>query len=760
MRPYLAVLKDSFREALASRVLWILIIVTTVLLVLVAPLGFKEEKATRLRRNSVRNWPELAAKIKAQGADGQASPGSRIWSRLSDDLKAQLARFDDQSGGEGLGDFVGPLVDELNDVLGDRSFYDAAAWKEFEPGDEAADLLKRGVASLSGEDVVRLNRLLLEAAYPDEIPRDEGSEIYIAYLGWTIGGALPMTRKQVTPAIKAVLGGIVNFFVGTLGVLAAILVTAPIIPHTFEAGAIDLLLSKPVSRSFLFLTKFVGGCAFITINAAYFIIGMWLIAGTRFDVWSGKLLWCIPLFLFLFAIYYCVSALAGVLWRNAIVSVVVTILFWATCFTVGTAKNLVEQFSINPSRLVKVIPAGQALLAVDELGQTHEWRARDSAWSDVFTSDVPAPPAAQFVILQPMIGPIYDASQQRIVAIQLPPPSGGFSLFGPASTLLIGTRASAWARSKGPVPPVGVFAMFLSPHGEVVVLTKGAVFRLVREVGKKGKPEEVREKFVRSGPEPALRLDASAAAAMNPDTGAIVVFGRGTVSVLEPDAAGKYARKIEKEIAGSKNATAAVLAFGGSKIVLALSDGRTLVLDAADLMVKQEYRPARENPPRFAAASPGGRWLTVLFHNHRLWMYDTRENRPAEISLTGQGDISAAAFDGPDRLLAVDRATRATVYQLDPFRVEEHRAAAMGNLELGYYFGLVPLYTVFPKPGELDNVVSYLLTEQETVAIGPNPQDLAQRRIKVDITGPIYSSLAFLGVVLALSCVYVWRSDF
>src|SRR5262249_53822453 len=43
MRPYLAVLKDSFREALASRVLWILIFVTTVVLALLAPLGFKEQ---------------------------------------------------------------------------------------------------------------------------------------------------------------------------------------------------------------------------------------------------------------------------------------------------------------------------------------------------------------------------------------------------------------------------------------------------------------------------------------------------------------------------------------------------------------------------------------------------------------------------------------------------------------------------------------------------------------------------------------------
>ncbi len=51
--------------------------------------------------------------------------------------------------------------------------------------------------------------------------------------------------------------------------LIGLLVTAGLIPQTFEAGAIDLLLSKPVNRSLTFLTKFVGGCIFVGLAAAY-----------------------------------------------------------------------------------------------------------------------------------------------------------------------------------------------------------------------------------------------------------------------------------------------------------------------------------------------------------------------------------------------------------------------------------------------------------------------------------------------------------
>ena len=140
-------------------------------------------------------------------------------------------------------------------------------------------------------------------------------------------------------------------------------------------------------------------------------------------------------------------------------------------------------------------------------------------------------------------------------------------------------------------------------------------------------------------------------------------------------------------------------------------------------------------------------------------MWHPRPGTPADVSFPGQGDISAAAFSG-DRLLVTDRVNRVTSYQLDPFRTQDRRAPALTPLERVYRYGIVPIYTVFPKPGELSNVVSYLLTERETVAPNANSEDLSQRRIRINISGPIWSSLAFLVVVLTLTCFYVSRTDF
>jgi len=48
MKPYLAIIKDSFRAALATKVLYLMLLLITGLLLVVAPLGIKEELTFRL----------------------------------------------------------------------------------------------------------------------------------------------------------------------------------------------------------------------------------------------------------------------------------------------------------------------------------------------------------------------------------------------------------------------------------------------------------------------------------------------------------------------------------------------------------------------------------------------------------------------------------------------------------------------------------------------------------------------------------------
>ena len=368
MTPYLAVLKDCFREALASRILWLLTgLITLVLFVGLAPFTLLEESAARFQRNEFRNGPEFLKFLASQETSREPTAARRIWSRLPDSLRHRLHDASNENVNEQV-EILFAVRGELNGMLNSNDLYDPAAWTPRMLTGEAKRLQERGAANLSEEELRRLNRMLIDAAFPDYILPAPGKVLYAAWFGYRLGTPLPFEPKQLPLLVNFALAALTTFLAGILGVFIAILVTAPTVPQTFEPGAIDLLLSKPVSRSLLFLTKFFGASTFILLNSAYLIGGMWLIAGLRFDIWSGHLLLCIPVFLFLFVIYYSVSALTGVIWRNAIVSVCCTILFWGLCFAVGTAKSVAENTFLDPTRLAAIIPAGDKLLARQQGG--------------------------------------------------------------------------------------------------------------------------------------------------------------------------------------------------------------------------------------------------------------------------------------------------------------------------------------------------------------------------------------------------------
>jgi hypothetical protein len=202
------------------------------------------------------------------------------------------------------------------------------------------------------------------------------------------------------------------------------------------------------------------------------------------------------------------------------------------------------------------------------------------------------------------------------------------------------------------------------------------------------------------------------------------------------------------------------MGFAGTTIVLAQQDGRIRIINARDGSTTHEFRPEGKNQPRFVAASPSGRWFAVVFHHHKLWMWDAQHEDQVSPPFIGRSDISAAAFPSPNRLLLADRGTRVTEYQLDPFRVIGQRTPQMSVLERVYRYAILPVYTVFPKPGELKNTIAYLLTEQETAAVDPDSEDLNAAQVKLNVRGPVWSGLAFTIVVLGITCLYMRRADF
>jgi hypothetical protein len=541
-------------------------------------------------------------------------------------------------------------------------------------------------------------------------------------------------------------------------VFVAVLVTASMIPQTFEAGSADLLLSKPIYRSWLLLAKFVGGCAFIAINAAYFIGGLWLIMGLRFGLWNERLLLAIPLYLFLFAIYYCVSALAGIVWRNAIVSVVLAVVFWFVCWTLGTATQLVEALSLNPRRLITIVPAGDTLIGVNG-NDAFRWDDSDGDWEKVFVARADA--QMPFMFPGRLAGPVYDKSGERILAFKTALP--GFSPFQAANRLLIGKRADDWRRTEGVNVPDGAFALLMSPQGEVLVASPLGIYRLEGDLEARQQDinvfglhiplPEKGGRFADVGPK--VRMRPLQSAAIDPQTGTLALFDGFHLTLFERTSKGAYRQS--KDHVFERKQTGEV-ALGGGQVFLLLADGQIHRYDS-NLKSREPIGAETPNLPDAMVLSTDARYLAALFRNGRLAVYDVGTLERLPLSIVGQGEISAVAFDGR-KLLVADRLTRVTRYDLNLLASQQQWQGRMPLVEKVYRYALHPLYTVFPKPSELNQTVMHVLTAKDAPLSGVRIDDGNNAPVKLDVWGPVWCNLAFLIVVLVIACGYIYRKDF
>lgn len=765
MRAYLAVIKDSFREAFASRVLWILLVLITLLLLGLSPLAVKDEVAAALQRGDILTGGGFTNKLVDQSQAPRPSPGKHIWTLLSDDLRKQMTQIHNGETTQKPRRVLSQLIGEMNALFEQPDFFNEEAWSRYPLGDEAQLLLDRGVSELSDTELQRLNRLAVDAAYPEHIRPVSKMATQVVYFGYEIGGPLPLDHDQTNKGVKTVLVTVMTLLVGTFGVFVAILVTASIIPQMFEAGAIDLLLSRPLSRSLLFLSKFVGGCAFILLNATYLIAGLWLYVGFRFDIWSSKLLLCIPVFLFLFAIYYAVSAFAGVVWRNAVVSVVMAILFWAACFIVGTSKGVIETMFLNPKRLAVVVPAGETLLAANKSGETFQWEPDGHEWRPVFQPQNPN--AVPFGFVYPMVGPIYDSHAEQLVAIESSSP--GIPGFAGTGKVVVGKRAEDWRRISGVSTPTGTQSIFIDGDGKILIAGTGGIFRFEGDPALEHVPFKLfgfdlaprgkAGKFVDVGPKGAKTWPLPFAAARNPQDDSLAVFSRGKLKILVRTPEGQFTIAREADLDTDEPA---LVAFSGGTVMVALGSGEIQVFDVDTLKLTTSYQSFGNDKPRQIAAAANGRWFAVQFHNQKLALYDVTKGGQSDIDIAGQGNISAVAFSTDNKLLVADRYPRVIEYDLEAGAAARRFESESEVLELVYRYGVSPIYTVFPKPGELDNLVSYLLTDEETATVGSRETEksLQAERIVLNIWQPVWSNLAFLAVILGLTCLYIERKDF
>ena len=451
-----------------------------------------------------------------------------------------------------------------------------------------------------------------------------------------------------------------------------------------EPGSLNLLLSKPVHRWGLLLAKYIGGCVFILLCATLLFVGLWLWMGIQLGVWERAILLSIPIYVFVFAMYYAISVLAGIWFRSPILCITFAVLFWAVCSVIGYAYAWLDYRHYNTAP-VRIAAVHDGVAAVNLLQQTRVWDQDENEWSNPSKRDTEDEIPFEFISfmdrldeLPSMPGPAVDARNSRIVFVD-----GGIEEAISNSRLAISSTNpdDAWKlASRGRLPNGTIQILQSNNLGQLAIDRSGSVSQWTgteqstdepstdkKEESKKKsklgssiggllnrgnnrveykKIDEVDETFSIPNPEAAC-LDAS--------NDNILFYSEGSLVILE-SADGKYVLKKQQPLGDHTNSRmTAFVAAGGNQCFVMLGNGRFYHVDTNSLEVVFEHDFSSKAAIRCLAASTDGKFAALTLRSGILWAYDSGNKTVVNTISVDQGDMMACGFDNQNRLWVGDR---------------------------------------------------------------------------------------------------------
>ena len=822
MRPYFAIIIDSFRAAFASRVLYVLLGIIVLLLLVIAPLRMTE--ALDWKISAVQHMPNpssLTQQLVERGQSDRYPEVKRIWDMMTEDAQKDVTKLyeawqeteaktgEDEDGQGKIEVEVGgnegrqrrrrrgdvsqyfETVNELNRIIQDRDFYRKEDWEGKVLSQEIRALIDEGPENLNEERSRRLNRLLVGKALPALGP---GAPTTLTFYYGTLTAdwmTFSASREFVTGQITDVMSWVFDKFVMSIGLAIGILVTATIIPETFDPGSLNLLLSKPISRWGLYITKFAGGCTLMAICSTLLFFGLWLWMGLGIGLWDRALLWSIPIYILVFAIYYSVSAFIGLTYRSSTMAIVMTFLFWAVCFALGSSYGVFNSRMEN-LRLYDPATAGDRAFALDGFGNMREWDATDQNWIEAVHAGSQMGEEQETAIGifswtgmlkdQPYwFKPETDSAGRTYCAVNfiadVPFRSHQSFFYSPAP----GEEFKQYGKL-----PRDAMAYFATDDGLLVVdrlgdfhfldpeLLKGMkpTEQVKRSIGQPPKPVVVTESdgpssaeqvFEQVGPENPVRVNEPYSVAFNQTNQEIAIhqFMDSEHRILvykKGDDGYVQDRSVPFDI-GAKKRIRCHVEYQGNTILIAGGNGQILTFDADTLTERKGFKPESRFPLDTVAASPDGRWFAMTYANKKLWILDAENEDSMQLAgVTGQGGVSSVSFNSKSELCVIDRQDRVICYDADTMSSVDNYTPRGGWFEWSFRYVLQPIYKVFPKPSEFYKVVSHLSSSRDTEENAG--VDLIGTQVPDDPFAPLWSGIGFMVFMLTLSCLVFHYKDY
>lgn len=798
MKPYIAILIDSFWEAVGNRILWALLVGWGLVLCGLAPFGYVSERSYTLVSSDINNLDQLKKKINI-AAQGQGPASIKAIVGQMDSSFLERVK-ESEAGSQSLRRPIrsSEMAKELNAALPVKDLYSEENFptaskrlKTIEP------LLEKG-KNLSDAELEELNRRLLQLAFPTELNQPRGEKLWIGYGGFKLGEPINISRRQIHQFVEPLLLQlIIKLGLGVVAVFVALIVTSPMIPDTFKSGSLHLLLSKPISRVGLYLFKFFGGCVFVLFNITFLLVGLYFIAGIRFEIWNEGLLACIPLLLFVFIIFYSISALVGLIWGNAIICVVSCIVFWLFCFAIGAIHDGMSQHVELFPQISRIDSIDGKLLVVNQRGDFNMWNEEYAVWQPALDNDAGGQGRT--------FGPLYDSDKNQILIktfIRMPfgPPvarnrqldivrlseleeSGKDSSEESKSETaskdkeandgrhpknVTEARSKAyWTSDLGPEIPAQLIEL-TQIDGDIIAACRGGLFRLNWDKDLTGKGGggglanmlqrmlPTTKAFENVAPKDFVTTDNSTAAA-TVDGHGLILYNSGNVELLKYENK-KFSVAHSTKMEGEESA-AALVAANNDYVVIARDSMPVVILDTELKPVHAEVALPNKSNPRQLAWVPETNDLAIITHTGDWLKLDCKSGEVVPFAGQFAGRCTAMKWQDKDSVWLGIKPNKVVEYQLGDKVVKEYSPKS-STLEMVYNWIIHPLYFVNPKPSALDNTMNYLLSGNQTQSMNLVTNDLKQAQIELDVRGPLISNLVFVAVILLVSSIYLARKEF
>ncbi len=134
--------------------------------------------------------------------------------------------------------------------------------------------------------------------------------------------------------LMTTLDGLLDYWMLTWALVMAMFSASTVFPDSMRQGAIDLVLSKPVSRLKVFFAKYFGAMMFVAVQALVLAGICFLSLFLRLQILYWPVFWVVGLAVLIFSFIFCFNVLMGVLTSNSMAALLLTMLFWSCLWLV------------------------------------------------------------------------------------------------------------------------------------------------------------------------------------------------------------------------------------------------------------------------------------------------------------------------------------------------------------------------------------------------------------------------------------------